>query len=161
MKLKKTPQYFSTEPASYSTLHRYGSLHRSHNKRQEIRLKSWRRSYCIPLERFDKGLDSSHATDVCRRQMGSVYPCKYGIRQVLAARNTWRFDTYIRNRIIRNSVAIATLFLFLYTSSRTLSILDKTISRATLKLLHATTFLVSSANSLLCIQAEHEAPPAA
>lgn len=70
-------------------------------------------------------------------------------------------STLIRNRIIRNSVAIATLFLFLYTSSRTLNVLDKTISRATLKLLHATTFLVSSANSLLYIQAEREAPPAA
>ena len=36
-------------------------------KRQEIRLESWRYSYCFPLERPHKRLDCSHAADVRRR----------------------------------------------------------------------------------------------
>ena len=87
-----------------ATQHSDGALYRKDHRRQAVRQQPGRSAARHPSVRPHRGLDNRHATDVRGRQVGSLYPCRDGLRQVLAARHPWRFHTDIRNRVDRHSV---------------------------------------------------------
>ena len=87
---------------SYVPQYRHRTLHGVDYKRKEVRQQSWWNTNSIPLERTDRGLDYCNATDVHRRQMGDLYPCRTGIWQVLATRHTRRFNANLRDRTVWN-----------------------------------------------------------
>ena len=63
--------------------------------RGDIRQQPWRRAPGVPAARPHRGMDYCHAADAHRRPMGSLYPCRNGLRKVLPTRHPRRLHPHL------------------------------------------------------------------
>ena len=71
------------------------ALYRQNHRRQTVRQQPWRCAFGLPTLRPHRGLDHRHSADAYWRQVGTLYPCRNGLREVLTARHPRWLDAYL------------------------------------------------------------------